>query len=54
MQYGYERAEIEFERDWYKTALKTIATQDYRGPRPIEQVIAERALRGEDQYGRPR
>lgn len=28
----------------YRAALEQIARQDYRGPRPHEQLIAERAL----------
>jgi len=31
-------------------ALREIATQDYRGPRPFEQTIAERALAGKFEW----
>lgn len=47
---GYSDAvrvrDLERERDRYCAALEEIARQDYRGPRPHEQVIAERALLG--------
>lgn len=44
---GFQIAEdIEQKLVRYENALKKIASQDYRGSRPYEQIIAEKALNG--------